>query len=554
MHQTACDGLPVSYSTYTSTPELGEYCTTQSTGHSIDFTAGEGSPFTPSPASQGTETSEPILTPASDLPPLPLRTEISPYPYQDSHPVTPSSTSKRMLLTPPPSTSYEVDEIDTNSPIISAPGFQSGIYCPASSAVPSPRSWPSSEPQELKLPQFSWGPENLPSQNMGMFSSSFDDQFPRQATTSTYGDSSFNLQSQMESQSSGHHSDTGMVPNPTGQSPVLSMHEESPQQKIEMPDAYNFDDDEEMHDLAAPADASEGDEGAKSDEPYARLIYRAFMSRERHAMTLQEIYQWFRDNTEKAKSESKGWQNSIRHNLSMNAAFVKRERKASSGDVLSEPQEPKKSTEWVLEDWAVRDGVQSTTRYRKGNPSRRAGSAAHHRTHGSISSRATSGRRGGISTSKNKAVSTKRSIMSRTTNPEMFSGHADPFPNPMYSRPMSYPYDPNHLNAPIATTDMDHADLIFRAPLPTLPTPGSGIAYSYRGHHNQAIPSFPQQGHPHTLYSMGNVTGVYPGPQLPAHTSSGYNNIFANPEELAEERTNYLGWNGSTPGGGAYHP
>jgi hypothetical protein len=57
----------------------------------------------------------------------------------------------------------------------------------------------------------------------------------------------------------------------------------------------------------------------KGEEPYAQLIYRAFMSRPDYSMTLQEIYQWFRENTDKAKSESKGWQNSIRHNLSMNA-------------------------------------------------------------------------------------------------------------------------------------------------------------------------------------------------------------------------------------------
>lgn len=56
----------------------------------------------------------------------------------------------------------------------------------------------------------------------------------------------------------------------------------------------------------------------KVDEPYAQLIYKAFMSTPNQSMTLQEIYQWFRQNTEKAKSEGKGWQNSIRHNLSMN--------------------------------------------------------------------------------------------------------------------------------------------------------------------------------------------------------------------------------------------
>jgi hypothetical protein len=55
------------------------------------------------------------------------------------------------------------------------------------------------------------------------------------------------------------------------------------------------------------------------DEPYAKLIYRALMSAPNHAMVLQEIYQWFRDNTAKGSSDSKGWMNSIRHNLSMNA-------------------------------------------------------------------------------------------------------------------------------------------------------------------------------------------------------------------------------------------
>ncbi len=54
------------------------------------------------------------------------------------------------------------------------------------------------------------------------------------------------------------------------------------------------------------------------EEPYAQLIWRAFMSTPSGAMKLQELYQWFRNNTDKAKDESRGWQNSIRHNLSMN--------------------------------------------------------------------------------------------------------------------------------------------------------------------------------------------------------------------------------------------
>jgi hypothetical protein len=58
----------------------------------------------------------------------------------------------------------------------------------------------------------------------------------------------------------------------------------------------------------------------KDEEPYAQLIYRAFMSTPRRALTLQQIYAWFRENTDKDKHKDggKGWQNSIRHNLSMN--------------------------------------------------------------------------------------------------------------------------------------------------------------------------------------------------------------------------------------------
>jgi len=55
-----------------------------------------------------------------------------------------------------------------------------------------------------------------------------------------------------------------------------------------------------------------------TDEPYAKLIYRALMGSPNYSMVLQEIYQWFRDNTSKGSSDSKGWMNSIRHNLSMN--------------------------------------------------------------------------------------------------------------------------------------------------------------------------------------------------------------------------------------------
>ena len=61
------------------------------------------------------------------------------------------------------------------------------------------------------------------------------------------------------------------------------------------------------------------EDGSSNSEPYAQLIFRALKSAPGHKMVLKEIYEWFAKNTDKAKtSSSKGWQNSIRHNLSMN--------------------------------------------------------------------------------------------------------------------------------------------------------------------------------------------------------------------------------------------
>lgn len=69
-------------------------------------------------------------------------------------------------------------------------------------------------------------------------------------------------------------------------------------------------------------DESDADSSVAT-EPYAQLICRALKSVPGHGMVLKEIYEWFEKNTDKAKNaSSKGWQNSIRHNLSMNGVCI----------------------------------------------------------------------------------------------------------------------------------------------------------------------------------------------------------------------------------------
>ena len=67
-------------------------------------------------------------------------------------------------------------------------------------------------------------------------------------------------------------------------------------------------------------DSETESERKQSELPYAKLIYRALMDAPEHQMVLKDIYGWIAQNTDKAKDPAfKGWQNSVRHNLSMNA-------------------------------------------------------------------------------------------------------------------------------------------------------------------------------------------------------------------------------------------
>ncbi|KAK4953070.1 hypothetical protein LTR10_008775 [Elasticomyces elasticus] len=91
---------------------------------------------------------------------------------------------------------------------------------------------------------------------------------------------------------------------------------------------------------------------------YAKLLWRCLLDAPEHTMTLKELYDWIKEHSQKAKDpKNRGWQNSVRHNLSMNAAFERVPPRESQG--------VKKGSLWRLTPAAARDGVISTTRYRK---------------------------------------------------------------------------------------------------------------------------------------------------------------------------------------------
>ena len=79
----------------------------------------------------------------------------------------------------------------------------------------------------------------------------------------------------------------------------------------------NCDDGMMLNDLDADT------ESFKGEPPYAKLIYDALMDAPGHRLVLRDIYAWITINTGKAKDPNfKGWQNSVRHNLSMNGVRI----------------------------------------------------------------------------------------------------------------------------------------------------------------------------------------------------------------------------------------
>ncbi|KAI7864663.1 fork head domain-containing protein, partial [Spinellus fusiger] len=57
---------------------------------------------------------------------------------------------------------------------------------------------------------------------------------------------------------------------------------------------------------------------------YSSLIAQAIIASEKERLTLQDIYKWITDNYPTLYAQGDiGWQNTIRHNLSLNKCFQK---------------------------------------------------------------------------------------------------------------------------------------------------------------------------------------------------------------------------------------
>ena len=68
------------------------------------------------------------------------------------------------------------------------------------------------------------------------------------------------------------------------------------------------------------------DDGGKPNYSYAQLIAHAILRAPDRHLTLAQIYKWIMDTFTFYRQPGGGWQNSIRHNLSLNKSFEKQER------------------------------------------------------------------------------------------------------------------------------------------------------------------------------------------------------------------------------------
>jgi forkhead transcription factor HCM1 len=82
------------------------------------------------------------------------------------------------------------------------------------------------------------------------------------------------------------------------------------------------------------------DDGQKPPYSYATLIGMAILRAPNRRLTLAQIYKWIQDSFSFYRTAEAGWQNSIRHNLSLNKAFIKQERPKD---------DPGKGNYWAIE-------------------------------------------------------------------------------------------------------------------------------------------------------------------------------------------------------------
>ncbi|KAJ0420033.1 hypothetical protein BJY00DRAFT_313506 [Aspergillus carlsbadensis] len=277
-------------------------------------------------------------------------------------------------------------------------------------------------------------------------------------------------------------------------------------------------------------------EDTNADPPYSQLIYEALFTAPGKKLPLQGIYLWFEKNTAKGRDRgSKGWQNSIRHNLSMNAGFEAVREETTPGK--------KAVNYWRLTEEAITNGIQSTTRYRKQANYKKSVAADP-----PAPQRQRSGAKGGKATKitarfrSGQSINSMASMSQEEYLRERGCRQHQPFPKP------NHPY---HQAQRVIPSQRQHHHLLpptknflygqyFHRPS-TIPTTATGLPQGGGGGTTLPLTRSPVEG-----FDLGNIVGCTDAPPCTAPTPIFCDMAGPGPDCLVFD-TGFMAWDGMHP-------